>query len=221
VPVFLVRSTAHPAPVLPLGLFGLRSFTIANVAALVFGVVTGGILLANVLFLTTVWDYSLVRAGFGLMPGPLMAMVAAPLVGRAGGRFGERAVGVPGMIVIAAGMAWFRVFVDGSPEYVRHWLPAACMTGLGIAMVFPMLAVAVVRDVAPDQLSVASASNRTALQLGNAVGISLLIAMLGNRTDASSLGDFRRVWTVFACLAVACGVIVGAVGRTQRSPLRP
>src|SRR5215218_18269 len=53
------------------------------------------LLLANVLFLTEVWGYSVLEAGFGVTPAPLAAAVAAVAGGRLAERLGPRVVLVP------------------------------------------------------------------------------------------------------------------------------
>ena len=76
---FAVRSARHPSPALELSLFRVRSFAVANVGVFVFSLGFYALLLGNVLFLTGVWHYSVLEAGFALTPGPLMAALAAPL----------------------------------------------------------------------------------------------------------------------------------------------
>ena len=48
---------------LPLGLFSLRSFACANIAAFTFGVSTGAVLFSNVQFLNVVWKRSVEVTG--------------------------------------------------------------------------------------------------------------------------------------------------------------
>ncbi|MCB0995894.1 MAG: MFS transporter, partial [Acidimicrobiales bacterium] len=199
-PLFVRRCRRHPSPVMAVELFAKRSFAGANLAALFFGCATGGIALVNVLFLRDVWGYSLVGAGFGALPSSLTAMAAAPFVGRMGVRFGERAVGVPGAACIVTALLWFRFVVDADANYWLHWLPAACLLGLGIAAAFPMIAVLVVRGIGSGDLSLATATNRTSLQLGNAIGIAAAVALLGADTSAAAIGHFRLAWAVLAVL---------------------
>jgi len=53
--LFLVRSVNNPEPVIELGLFRIRSFSVANAGGFVFAIGFFALLLCNVLFLTTVW----------------------------------------------------------------------------------------------------------------------------------------------------------------------
>ncbi len=216
VPLFVWRCTHHPSPVMAIGLFRRRSFAAANTAALVFGMATGGVALANVLFLRDVWGYTLVGAGFGALPSAFTAMLSARLVGRSGVRFGEVVVGVPGALSIAAAMVWLRWFAHGDANYWTAFFPATFFLGYGIAAAFPMIAVACVRGIGRDELSLATATNRTFLQLGNAVGISAVVAVLGTAKGADAIGDFRLAWVLLASLAVCCAVAVAVTGSSRR-----
>ena len=216
IPLFVWRCARHPSPVMAIGLFKRRSFAAANVAALLFGMATGGVALANVLFLRDVWGYSLVGAGFGALPSAVTAMLSARFVGRSGVRFGEPAVGVPGALSIAAAMVWFHTFAHDTANYWTAWFPALLLLGYGIAAAFPMIAVACVRGIGADELSLATATNRTFLQLGNAIGIASVVAVLGAAKGPDALGEFRLAWVLLAGLAVACSVAVFVTGSTTR-----
>ena len=61
--------------------------------------------LGNVLFLTRVWGYSILRAGLAMSVGPVIVAVTAPLFGKLAGRVGQRRLLVPGGLVWASGGA--------------------------------------------------------------------------------------------------------------------
>jgi NTE family protein len=212
---FVLRCQRHPEPVLPMDLFRVRAFSLSTSATVLFGVGTGALLLSNVLFLTGPWRYSIVRAGLAMSPSPVVAALAAPLVGRFGARFGERTVGVPGALILAAAVLWYRFHVGLEPHYWVDWFPGAVMAGLGINMAFPMLQSAGVRDVGAARFSVANASTRAALQLGTAVGVAILVAILGDRK--STLSDFRAAWLMIAVFAVAIAVLVAPIPQKSRA----
>jgi MFS family permease len=68
---FVARSARHPAPVIELGLLRVRSFAVANAGVFLFALGFYAVLLANILFLTGVWGWSVLRAGIAVTPGPL------------------------------------------------------------------------------------------------------------------------------------------------------
>src|SRR5262249_12426735 len=90
--VFIRRSITHHHPVLELHLFRVRSFAVACAGVGVFSLGFYALLLSNILFLTGVWHYSILTAGFAVTPGPLMAALSAALSGRLADRFGSGAV---------------------------------------------------------------------------------------------------------------------------------
>ena len=212
VPTFVWRSRRHPVPILPLQLTHIRSFTMANIASALYGMATGALLFSSVLFLRDVWDYSIVASGSGLLPLALAATLVSLVVGRLGVRFGERAVGVPGVLVVAVGLLWHVWQVDAEPAFWSAWAPGMAIIGLGMGATYPMIGAACVREVDTADLSVASASNRTTLQIGNAIGIALVIAILGDAEGTDALDRMHVAWVVLAGLSVAVGVALAGVG---------
>jgi EmrB/QacA subfamily drug resistance transporter len=202
--LFVRQCRTHPSPVLPLALFRVRSFSLSVGATVLFGAATGAVLLANVLFLTGVWHYSILRAGLAMAPSPIVAALCAPIVGRAGSRYGERALAVPGALVLASATSWYRWRVDATPDYFEEWFVGAVLSGIGINTAFPMLQSAGVRDVGAVRYSVANAATRASLQLGTAIGVAVLVAILGE--DAAGLAQFQVAWHVIAPLAKGVGV---------------
>jgi EmrB/QacA subfamily drug resistance transporter len=222
---FVLRCSHHPEPVLPLDLFRVRAFTLSTSATVLFGAATGALLLSNVLFLTGQWDYSIVRAGLAMSPSPVVAALAAPLVGRFGARLGERTIGVPGALILGGAVWWYHAHVGLEPHYWSDWFPGAVMAGLGINMAFPMLQSSGVRDVGPERFSVANASTRAALQVGTAVGVALFVAILGERTN--TLSDFRTAWVMIGIFATTTALLMapiqsksGALAGKQRKAVK-
>ena len=87
---------------LELALFRVRSFAAACAGVFVFALGFYAVLLANILFLTSVWGYSTLEAGFAVTPGPLMAALSSALAGRMIDRYGQRVSAVPGRAAVRA-----------------------------------------------------------------------------------------------------------------------
>ena len=213
---FLVRSARHPAPVLDLRLFRARTFAVANAATLVYAMGFFAMLLGNILFLTGVWHYSILRAGLAVTPGPLVVAVVSGWAGRMAGRVGFRAVLVPGAACFALGLAWFAFRVGVHPAYVARWLPGTLIIGLGIGLTFPVLSAAAVSSLPPEHLAVGGAVNQTARQVGGAVGVALLVVFVGTSGHLHQLSNFRHLWLYGSAMAL----LSGALG-TLLGPPRP
>ena len=75
-------------------------------------------LLGNILFLTSVWHYTILRAGLAVTPGPLVVAVVSGPAGKLAGRFGFRKVLLVGFAVFAAGLVWYATKVGIHPDYL-------------------------------------------------------------------------------------------------------
>jgi MFS family permease len=210
--LFVRRSGRHRAPVIELALFRVRSFAVANTGGFVFALGFYALLLSNVLFLTGVWGYSVVKAGVALTPGPLMAALAAPIGGRLSDRFGQRVVAVPGGLVFAAGALLFALRVGEERSYAADFLPATLLTGTGVGLTFAALASAAVAELPRSRFATGSAINTTFRQLGAALGIAALIAVLGT---SAAVDDYRRAWALIALTGGVTALSALALGRVR------
>ncbi len=211
---FLRRSARHPEPVLDLTLFRSRSFSVANGATVLYAMGFFAMLLGNILFLTGVWHYSILRAGLAVTPGPLVVAVVSGPAGRVAQRVGFRTVLLVGFAFFAGGLAWYATVIGLHPSYVTHWLPATLITGLGIGLTFPVLSAAAVSSLHIERFGVGSAVNQTARQVGGAFGVAILVVILGNpRTPASALVHFRHLWEFAATMAVLSGLVTALLQR--------
>jgi EmrB/QacA subfamily drug resistance transporter len=214
---FLWRSARHRAPVIELSLFRVRSFTVANAGGFVFALGFYALLLCNVLFLTGVWHYSILRAGVALTPGPLMAALAAPIGGRLSDRFGQRVVAVPGSLLFAAGCLLFALRTGAHSSYAADFLPANMLGGTGIGLTFAAFGSAAVAELPRSRYATGGAINNCIRQIGAVLGISTLIVLLGTPTPANALHLFHRAWALMALTGAIAAVTALALGRVRAS----
>ena len=166
-PAFLRRSSRHPEPVLDLTLFRSRSFSVANAATFLYAMGFFAMLLGNILFLTSVWHYSILKAGLAVTPGPLVVAVVVG-AGRAAGRPRRLPAG-PARRVRGLRRRTVVVRHPGRPATPTTWpsgCPATLITGLGIGLTFPVLSAAAVSSLHAERFAVGSAVNQTARQVG-------------------------------------------------------
>ena len=206
--LFVRRSAHHPEPVLDLNLFSDRSFVVSNLATVVYAAGFFAMLLGNILFLTGVWHYSIMRAGLAVTPGPLVVAVISGPAGKLAGRVGFRPVLLAGAACFATGLASYVVLVDATPAYLTHWLPGTLIVGLGVGLTFPVLSAAAVSSLPPHRFAVGSAVNQTARQIGGALGIAVLVMLIGDPAGpAEAVNRFHHLWIFAAITALASGLI--------------
>ena len=214
-PLVIWRSSVHPAPVLELALFRVRSFRTGNLGALLLGTSFFGLLLANSLFLTQVWDYSVLRTGLAIAPGPLMSAAAAMTAARFTDRIDPRRFILPGAFISALAAVWLATQVGPERAYVSEWLPGALLMGVGVGLGFATIVAVCVRDLGPAQLGIGSGMSATARQIGAVLGVATLVAILGPAPDA---GAYDAGWWAMAGLALVAAIPVALIGGRAIAP---
>jgi EmrB/QacA subfamily drug resistance transporter len=213
--LLVARSARHPRPVFELSLFRTRSFAVGVVGTLVFSVGFFALLLANVLFLTTVWRYSVLGAGLALTPAPLMAALTAPLAGRLADRFGQRAVALPGCLLFGAGPLLLAATTSGAADYPAAFLPWALLAGCGIGMALPAFSSAAVAELPRPRFATGIAISTCFRQLGAVVGIAALVALLNAAGPGHAVDAFHAGWELIGAAGLLAAVAAVALGRVR------
>jgi len=205
--LFIRRCARVANPLIDLQLFASRSCRLANAGTLVFAVGFSAMFLGNVLFLTEVWNYSIMRAGLAVSLGPLVVATTAPIFGRLAGRVGQRRLLIPGGLVWASSGVLLLVSASTQADFARVYLPAILLSGLGVSLTLPQLASASVQGLHADAYGSGSAVNQCIRNLGGTLGVALVIALVGTLGAASALNSFHHVWW----LLVASGITVSTL----------
>ncbi len=174
---FLLVERATARPMLDLGLFRNGTFTGATIAVFLLGAGTFGVLVYITLFLLDVQGRDPIEAGLILAPFALVAFVVSALAGRVSERLPLRAGLVTGMLVMAAGVVVVRAMLG--PDV--GWLtlqPGLMIIGAGVGLANPLVTFAHLGVLPPARAGLASALNNTARQIGLAVGMAVLGALL-------------------------------------------
>ncbi len=175
---FLVREARARHPMLPLGLFGNRTFSAANLMTLLVYAALGAIPFFLVLQLQTVLGYGALLAGTGTLPITFCMIVLASKGGQLGTRIGPRIPMSVGPMVMAAGALWLTV-VDAGSSYWTDVLPGLTVFGLGLAlMVAPLTAT--VLAAAPDRhAGIASGVSNAVARAGALLAVAALPLAVG------------------------------------------
>jgi predicted MFS family arabinose efflux permease len=171
---------------------------------IVYAIGFNAMFLGNVLFLTRVWGYSILRAGLAICVGPIIVAVTAPRFGKLASRIGQRPLVVPGGLLWVAAAAYLIARASSTPDYLGTYLPAAVCTAFAVALCLPQLSSAAVQSLPADQFGSGSAVGQTARNLGSTFGVALVIALTTRATGAHALDGFHHVWLLLA----ACGATV-------------
>jgi len=213
VALFVRRTWRVSNPVLDLKLFESRSFRWANASMLAFAIGFSAMFLGNVLFLTGVWHYSILRAGMAISVGPLIVAVTAPLFGKLAGRIGQRRLLIPGGIVWALSGLLLINRVTVQPDYVGHYLPSVVLSGIGVALCLPQLSSVAVQGLPPNEFGSGSAVVQAIRNLGGTLGVAVAVALTAGLSAGDALDAFHRVWWVFVISGVGVSLLTARLPR--------
>jgi EmrB/QacA subfamily drug resistance transporter len=218
---FAAHSARHHNPLVDRALFRVRPFTGASAVALLFSAAFGAMLLSRVLWAQNVWGWSALLTGLSIAPGPLMVPLFSFLVaGRLIRRFGAGPVIAVGSILFAVGSLWWALVVGLRPDYVGEMLGGMILTGIGVGLTLPTLMSTGASSLPPQSFATGSAVVNMLRQVGLAIGVAVLIAVLGSpRSPAATLAAYQRSWIVIAGISAA-GALLGLVllaGKRRRA----
>jgi hypothetical protein len=204
---FVLRCARHRYPLLELSLFQIRQFSLANLAVFAFSAAFGIMLLSNVLWCQEMWHYSALRTGLAMLPGPFLVPIVTILTVKAMHTHGPGRLAAVGSTLFAASMLWRVVFAELDRNYLRDLLPSMILGGVGVGLGLGTLIAAGVTALPPDRSATGSAVVNAGRQIASAVGVALLVTVLGTRVDALSVTGFRTGWWLGFGLALGAAAL--------------
>ncbi|HWG24100.1 MFS transporter [Actinospica sp.] len=208
------------SPLIRPELFRAHGFIGASAVAVFFSASFGAMLLSIVLWEQGAWHWSALRTGLAIAPGPLMVpIVAFGIGGRLIRRYGPAPVIAFGSLAFAASTAWWALAITATPDYVRGVLGGMLLTGIGVGLVLPTMMGAATAALPPHSFATGSAVINMIRQTGLALGVAVLIAVLGTAVDqpTPALAPFQHGWWVTAALSAAGVPAVALLRRPQPS----
>ena len=208
----VARSARHPDPIVEPAVIAHRAVALADTSSLAFFSGFGAMVLGSVLLLTGVWHESVLRAGFLLAPGPLLAGLTALPGGLLGARVGHRFVGTAGSLLLAAGGAWWITHIGTVPDWPGDYLPGSLLGGAGVGLMLPSLGGAATAPLPPQRFATGSALYAMTRQIGLALGVACLVAILGASSHVSAVAPFRHAWLFMICCSLVAGAVLQGIG---------
>ena len=215
--LFLVTEARVRSPLVPLRIFRLRNVATANVVGILWSAAMFAWFFISALYLQLVLGYSPLKVGLAFLPANLiMGAFSLGLSAKIVMRFGTRLPLAIGMLLVAAGLAFFALApVDGN--FAVDVLPGVTFLGLGAGIAFNPVLLAAMSDVEPSESGLASGVVNTAFMMGGALGLAVLASLAAARTNdlvasgAGSLaalnGGYQLAFVVGAVFAAAAALL--------------
>jgi EmrB/QacA subfamily drug resistance transporter len=181
---FVLLEMHQRVPMLDLSLFRNGTFAGANIVAILVTLAMFGIFVFFPIYMQTFRGWSPVQAGAALLPWTLMVVIFAPIAGKLSDRVGSRWLMAGGMTVVAVCCLLLSTVTLHSSFW--HMLPAFILGGLGMSFVMTPMSAAAMGAAPVDKAGVASGVLNTFRQVGVALGIGIMGAIITNRAAAAA-----------------------------------
>lgn len=181
---FISHERRTREPMLPLGLFTRRNFTVGNVQTFSMYGGLGITFFLLVLYLQEVGGYRALTAGFALMPSTLVMFFLSGRMGKLADRLGPRLFMGLGPLLAAAGLA-LMLRLGAHVSYFAALLPALLLFSLGLSATVAPLTAAVLSDAEESNAGIASAVNNAIARIASLVAIAAVGAVISAQFGAS------------------------------------
>lgn len=215
---FVLVERRRRAPMIDLSLFRNGTFTGANIVALLVTLAMFGVFFFLSLFVQQVLGYSPVQAGAIFLPMTLLIIFVAPMSGRLSDRLGSRWLMAGGLCLLGVSLLFFSRL--GEDDGFWNLLPPMAMGGFGIATVMTPMSAAAMGAAPIQKAGIAAGVLNTFRQVGGALGIAVMGAILTSRATAAQTSgssgvaafvDGLHLAFLVASALVFAGAIVAAV----------
>jgi len=238
---FLLIESRAREPILPLGMFGNRTFVTTTACLFLSGLAMFGAVSFIPLFVQAALGGTAVQAGSVLTPTSLSWVMGSTIGGRLLNRMGYRTLAIAGMLCLTAGYLLFTRLGTGSP--LSYAAGSGVILGLGMGLITVTTVVAVQTTAPPGQIGVVATLPFFFRNIGATIGVAIMgtilnahvsglgggpLSMLGGEGAFQTIpavlrGEFAqgiRAAFFFGLGAVALGVPMSLMV-PDLSPIRP
>jgi MFS family permease len=213
--LFVAIELRSSQPLVRLGILRSGSLVRANVLAMAMFGAYLGFQFIGTLYMQSLLGWSPLTTALAFLPAGVIVALGSTRVAPLVNRFGTQRLIAVGFGLFTIAFALF-LRIDQTPVYAAVMLPTMILLGVGFALSFPSLNIQATAGVADHEQGLAGGLLNTSLQLGGAVGLAVVTAVVtgstGKATDASTvLAGFRPGLAVSAGIA-AVGFLVALSG---------
>jgi EmrB/QacA subfamily drug resistance transporter len=225
---FVVIELRSKAPLLPMGIFRLRTLAASNISGLLLAAAVFSQFFLLTLYMQQVLHYSALKTGVAYVALTLSIIGFSAVSQALATRIGIRRVLPVGLFLSAAGLVLYaQLPVHG--HYFWDLFPAFLLSGIGLALAFVPMSIGALTGVQQSEAGIASGLINTSQQIGGAIGVAAATTIATTFTrhyvnvhpGATALSGnalthgFQVTFYVLAALAVVGGVVAALLTESK------
>jgi EmrB/QacA subfamily drug resistance transporter len=178
---FVITEIRVRNPLMPLGIFRVRTVTGANVVGFLLAAVVYSNFFVLTLYVQQVLHFSALKAGVTFLATAGTVVIVAGIAQALVTKVGVKWIMALGLALNCGAMLWYtQIPVDG--HYASDLLPGYLMMGFGLAMSFIPVSIAALAGVPNEESGLASGLFNTSQQVGGAIGLAVASTVATSHT---------------------------------------
>jgi EmrB/QacA subfamily drug resistance transporter len=182
--LFIVwQAVTRGEPLVPLHLFKVRNFSLANAAITTMGFTVTAMSLPLFFYYQLVRGMSPTQSALMMVPMALFSGVLAPFVGKLVDIVNPRYVALTGFILMAVSLLWTSSLMNADTAIWLFLLPSGLL-GIASSGIWAPLSTTATRNLGPREAGAGAGIYNTTRQIGSVLGSAAIAALIGARLAA-------------------------------------
>ncbi|HEY1154891.1 MAG TPA: DHA2 family efflux MFS transporter permease subunit, partial [Arthrobacter sp.] len=170
-------------PLLPLGLFRDRNFSLANLGITMVGFTVTSFGLPLIFYYQLVRGLTPTQSALLMVPMALISGGMAPVVGKIVDRVNPKYLAASGLVLMAVALVWNGLLMQPDTPILLFLLPSAVL-GFANAGIWAPLSTTATRNLPPRQAGAGSGVYNTTRQIGAVLGSAAIAVLIQSRLAA-------------------------------------
>jgi MFS transporter, DHA2 family, methylenomycin A resistance protein len=207
---FLVIEARRARPMLPLRLFRCEAFRANTAIGLLINIAFYGLIFVFSLFFQRAQHLSALQTGLAFAPMTGAIMAANAVAGGLNQRLGSRAVVAGGALLMAGGAAALEGI--GPHSAFTTLIVQLTLVGFGLGLIVPVMTASLLGSVERSRSGIASGTLNTARQTGSVIGVALFGSLIARGRLVSGL---HLALAIAVGVSLVVAVLGARASRTQ------
>ncbi len=178
--LLIFRQLRLDKPMLDFKIYKHKRFALSSGIQVVLNMSMYSAMILMPIYLQNIRGISAFDSGLLLLPGAILMGIMSPITGRLFDKYGAKVLAIPGLAIVAATTFLFSHLTDSTSYAHLIFLYSARM--FGISMVMMPITTNGLNSLPAKSIPHGTAMNSTLTQVSGAIGSSLLVTVMSNRT---------------------------------------